>query len=388
MAPTTSLFLGFDASCGECSRIARRITEGSGERVQVMSLRSEAMQEWRRGALGDNPPWAPTLVVEKEGNIQAWTGWQIAPVLSRHLDTRTTWRILAALGGDALSGSPWKGLIQRRALIRGSLGAAVGIGLLARTSSATAMPSTSPRSTTATKSAGVHLEGRDLIAEVERSFASPDMKNVVGAQAIMGLKAKSSDLSSVPKSLLQPAGEGTGSVSTGAEAIEVSGVEHRLSNGVIERTVLCYQHEQRTLLIHTRRTEPVDGFISRAQHMHVDLQESGDLSAFENVAVSVNGHVPVPVPQDADPLKLASDPCGGCNLSCGPGNTCGEKHMTEECDWAATWQCVAGTVSCIGCLSCSGWFYCILCAMASCPAAVDACCSSAHAVCSTCVYPT
>lgn len=169
--------------------------------------------------------------------------------------------------------------------------------------------------------------------------------------------------------------------------MEVYGVEIDRGEGTTETGVLFYQHEQGTL-IHLRMFGvPVDGLESQAQRMHVEHGVSEEHPILTTVAQSINGAIPT-APENSDLGTLSSDPCGGCNLECGPGNSCGEEHLTSQCNWEATWQCVLSLGGCALCAGCSGWFMCIGCAITACPTAVDSCCSSAEQVCARCVYPT
>lgn len=54
-----ALVLECDASCVDCSNIARSIRREVGSHLDVVSLRSGQMQAWREQALGENVPWAP-----------------------------------------------------------------------------------------------------------------------------------------------------------------------------------------------------------------------------------------------------------------------------------------------------------------------------------------
>lgn len=133
----TNLVLGYDATCIDCSKVAQTVRREAGDHLEVVPLRSPRMQQWRRQAIGDDAPWAPTLVRVTDDNVEAWTGWHIAPVLARHLNAKTTWRILGALGGSALDNGNGKRVgISRSAFLRGAVGSLVGFGILMKTSTA------------------------------------------------------------------------------------------------------------------------------------------------------------------------------------------------------------------------------------------------------------
>lgn len=92
------LVLGFDGGCMTCSSLAKRIEEQVGGKLEVLSLRDHRVEQWRRTALGEDAPWAPTLVEVKGLRVRAWTGWQMAVQIGRFLGPVATWRVMQALG--------------------------------------------------------------------------------------------------------------------------------------------------------------------------------------------------------------------------------------------------------------------------------------------------
>ncbi|NYE47541.1 hypothetical protein HDA32_002661 [Spinactinospora alkalitolerans] len=347
------------------------------------------MRKWRQQALGDDAPWAPTLVRATDDTVEAWTGWQIAPVLSRHLDAKTTWRVLGALGGNALDNRKRKvPRFGRSAFIRGAVGSIVGLGVLMKAGPAAA--DTPARSSVANVNPDdVEVLHNDrLMAAARRGLATSDFANVADTYSLVSPGgAAPASAAELPDSALRESDDATGEVSPPAGELEVYGVEIDRGEGITETSVVYYQHEQ-SMLVHVRvLDEPVDGIKTRAHRLHVEHGSSPEHPFLSTLAHSINGAVPTPIPE-GDLDTLSADPCGGCNLSCGPGNPCEEKHLTEQCNWEATWQCVAGLGGCALCVTCGGWFTCIACALASCPAAVDACCTSTDTLCAICVYPT
>jgi hypothetical protein len=79
------LVLGFDAGCMTCSELTRRIEERVGDKVEIRSLNDPAMQQQRGEPLGENAPWAPTLVEVNGGPVRAWTGVRMGTRLSQAL---------------------------------------------------------------------------------------------------------------------------------------------------------------------------------------------------------------------------------------------------------------------------------------------------------------
>ena len=59
----TRLVLGFDASCGKCSSMAKQLKSDVGSAVDVLPLNNPQMKEWRTDVFSD-PPW----VVSKRGS--------------------------------------------------------------------------------------------------------------------------------------------------------------------------------------------------------------------------------------------------------------------------------------------------------------------------------
>lgn len=131
--------LGFDAGCMKCSEMARRIEERVGDRLEVESLLDPQVKEWRREVLGENAPWAPTLIEVRDGKVRAWTGIRLGLVLSRFLGPRDTWRVMKVLG--EINAPPQAertaaitvGGISRGQFLKGVGGAAVALSVLSTT---------------------------------------------------------------------------------------------------------------------------------------------------------------------------------------------------------------------------------------------------------------
>ncbi len=92
------LVLGFDAGCMACSQLAEKIEEAVGEKLETASLADPRMTEWRRQALGEDAPWAPTLVEVADGEVRAWTGIMMGARLARKLGPAATWKVVRVLG--------------------------------------------------------------------------------------------------------------------------------------------------------------------------------------------------------------------------------------------------------------------------------------------------
>lgn len=130
------LVLGFDAGCMSCSNLAESIEEAVGAKLEAMSLSDPQVKEWRRRALGEDPPWAPTLIELKNGQVKAWTGAMMGAHLARKLGPSVTWKVAKVLGESthsnrtehhSLSG------LSRSQFLKGLGGAAVGLTVLSGT---------------------------------------------------------------------------------------------------------------------------------------------------------------------------------------------------------------------------------------------------------------
>ena len=130
------LVLGFDAGCMTCSGLAKGIEEAVGDRLEVRSLTDPQMKHWRGQALGENAPWAPTLVEINGSVVRAWTGVRMGAHLARRLGPAATWRVAKILGemkeGKGTGNSPYAGL-SRLQFLKGVGGVVVGMSVLSST---------------------------------------------------------------------------------------------------------------------------------------------------------------------------------------------------------------------------------------------------------------
>ena len=130
------LVLGFDAGCMTCSELARKIEEEVGDKLEVRSLHDPQMVHWREQALGEDAPWAPTLVKLEGAEVKAWTGLKMGIALSRHLGAVSTWRVMQLIGDiDSLQKTsvvPSSGL-SRGQFLKDVGGAAAAVSILAGT---------------------------------------------------------------------------------------------------------------------------------------------------------------------------------------------------------------------------------------------------------------
>jgi hypothetical protein len=104
--------LGFDAGCVVCRDLARRVEEQVGNKLEVRPLHDPQVAHWRKQALGEEAPWAPTLIEVKGGGVKAWTGLGRGIALSRRVGPAATWRVMQVIGEMCIPQS-----LKRRSLI-------------------------------------------------------------------------------------------------------------------------------------------------------------------------------------------------------------------------------------------------------------------------------
>jgi hypothetical protein len=110
------LVLGFDARCMTCNGLAQRIEEAVGDRLEIRSLNDPMMRHWRRQALGENAPWAPTLIEVNGSVVRAWTGVRMGAHSAHKLGPAVTWRLAKILGEMRKEGSAERSPIMASAV--------------------------------------------------------------------------------------------------------------------------------------------------------------------------------------------------------------------------------------------------------------------------------
>lgn len=116
---TTPLILAYDAACATCRRVSLVVSQSCGGRLTVESFGWKRVEEWRREAFGENPPWKPALLRPGDGRTQGWTGPAMALPLARGLGLRAALRLVYDLGQLRYHPAVWAhgttGSEQRRA---------------------------------------------------------------------------------------------------------------------------------------------------------------------------------------------------------------------------------------------------------------------------------
>jgi hypothetical protein len=93
----TEWLLAFDAGCGTCSNVIARISTVVEDRLAVVNLGDERIRTLRRQALGEHPPFAPTLLKVDGGHVRVWTGFAMSVRLSRLLGPARSFKVIRAL---------------------------------------------------------------------------------------------------------------------------------------------------------------------------------------------------------------------------------------------------------------------------------------------------
>ncbi|WP_163570138.1 hypothetical protein [Fodinicola feengrottensis] len=134
MSPSTAMserwVLAFDATCGTCTKISTAVSQACGGRLKILPLSRDDVRGWRQEALGENPPWAPTLIQLTDGRPRAWTGTRMTARLARLLGPRSSMRVVRALGQlrhETLTPRPSTAVGRRQLLKFGAAGIAVAV---------------------------------------------------------------------------------------------------------------------------------------------------------------------------------------------------------------------------------------------------------------------
>ncbi len=123
--------LAFDAGCCRCGAIAEKVQQSAGSRLETLSLLDSDVKSWRSQSLGDNPPWAPTLIHVAPHRIKAWVGIPMALRLERLIGVRATLRLLSDLGEMRKASKPQPDTSDAAAVGRGKFLRLAGLGVVA-----------------------------------------------------------------------------------------------------------------------------------------------------------------------------------------------------------------------------------------------------------------
>jgi hypothetical protein len=382
LTDNTALILAFDASCGTCSRIAARVAEICGHRFRISNLSDPGIAELRRGALGPDAPWTPTLFDPSTTPPRAWTGKALAVRLAAVIGPRKSWRVLKAIGAiheEGRIGNHRDGTsrISRARFLGGIPLAVSGAGLLFATPAQGAVGRS--LRITATPSHTVlarQLTGRALLDSAIGNLHAPDVQNVLDRSLASQVRAgaRVDDPTYQPTlGLIRYADGGStqvfpGSTVAGTCAV-VGSAEHMV--GTNKLTITAYVlPDERHLLTYESYEREFDGVRTRARLWNTPDTLDG---AFSLAAFSINGSIPTRPPIDTAASRTAdTDPCGGCNFekTTDPeGSTIG-----NECAGGDFYNCIRSSAACASCFPSCPSPACLACVAAICSFAAAECC--------------
>lgn len=367
----TQLVLGFDASCGKCSSMAKQLKDDVGSAVDVLPLNNPQMKEWRTDVFAE-PPWAPTLIrVDGDGRaLDGWVGWKIGPVLGSRLGPQAATRALKNIGAQRLeaNGGKWGAVTRSRTSRRGLARLAFGVaGLAAGAATVTGMSSAAFAKGS---SSNLQVSDEDNLDEASAADMLRKQLDSADAQNVLAFST---------------AGAGAGALSrlsstSGSRTHEVGAKRMTLADGTVSEASYTYNKDTGEMLVVQENSELVDGRASIAWVLEVS-EDPDDFngSSFKVLEKSVNGALVrrldgVVDSEGRETLKLAADdpdPCGGCNGICQIGG----EEFRESCYSSSVVSCVLSAAGCVGCIACSGTGACIFCAITSCGGVLLSCCN-------------
>jgi hypothetical protein len=338
-----------------CSRIAEDAAAASGGRLEIMNLSSPEMVNWRTRALGDTPPWKPTLVELTDKGASVHIGPAMGLALIRSLGAVGSWAVLKAIGklrqqgGDAHRG-PESGP-SRSIFLRGLTGAALGISILAG--------SGNPAVAAAGSRKVRNNHWFDSVESVAKEQLSPE-RAVTAWQKAAGTQnfAKLSALPALTTAASPSMPEGVRGVSCETELVDgptVRGAIHRLKSGGT-MTALALVDEDRMIV--TYEVVSKSGTIRRLTKVH---EVTGELTS-RLVAEADDG-----VATDITALRASND--SGLTPMANGCPDC----MSPRCD-DMDWGCAA---ACCGSCRVGNFAIMMACLAVFCPGCtVGTCCRS------------
>lgn len=361
------LVLGFDAGCSTCSNLAKRIEEEGNEKIEVRSLHDPQMEHWRKQALGENAPWAPTLVEVKDDKVKAWTRVQMGVRLSYVLGPVAMWRVMQALGEASASGevetSPASKTIAgftRGQFLKGVSGSLVAISAVA---------SVGPLSSSA------QAAEDEAIQPSKISSFSGRRKNRITREVM-----EYQDVKNVASNHM-------GGISQRSVTDTKAGI-HTLKNGNKQLIVVAELPGNYILIYHETRHQKEEGQRKKVVETEASLfgidEDKKELVLVES---SANGALDIPMDEDPDadpPGRQVSRSqifsrrcCRGCR------GRRPRRYRFRKCTRYSN-RCI-GIVCALCAPSCASIFGCVACAIFSCGiGSIATCCRRRRRECRTC----
>ncbi|MGH3148240.1 MAG: hypothetical protein ACRDTR_20855 [Rubrobacter sp.] len=385
------LVLGFDAGCHTCSELAKRIEERVGDRVEIRSLNDPVMDHWRKEALGDDAPWAPTLVEVEGGKVQAWTGVRMGVRLSRALGPVTTWRVMQVLGeanadlrlADSTPVRAVSGL-TRGQFLKGVGGAAVAISVLSGTGKL-------PSPAEATLSIRYEeIRGNELVSLARRMAGRKDILNVMGATWLNKVRNGRIIDAGEDGKTIKAIDLGNGRVSSAngkftfsGELTVIKAAKHTLPHGnsmiaisyampKTNRLVAYFEYERPTILPKDQAETKTEALLYRQEREELILEKAS--SNRQSQILLQEGNLSPPA-ANSRPSCLPDRRCSNpCDTAYGYSSC----HRLKSIGCVA-YQCRACAVSCFG-----GVLLCAACALVVCTIGVIRECCEGGRGCKRC----
>ncbi len=371
------LILGFDAGCSTCAEMAQKVKEKVGDKLEVVNLREPQVMEWRKEALGEDTPWAPTLFEVNGEAVKAWTGKRMGLKLGRALGVVATWRVMQVLGEvgatpEVTEASPVARIgagISRGQFLKGVGGAAVAMGVL----SATGKLASPAQAAIPFKD----ITGPRLVEIARRVAGSRDVVNVAGKQLQDKVRRGGVIRQCQNGTCVTVINDGNcrvrqvnGEISFSGDCIVISAAQRTLENG-INQLVVTYGYSNRAVLYY-EYDRPSRGVKNEAYAYRTEGSRAILEALSENdVALDL---LPEPEPKGTFSAQAVPPSQRTCP------SRCGYKRVCSDFDWYCL---AAGCVLCPftcpvtgpGCAVCLG----VLCAPVSSP--TGRCCNRSYLTC-------
>lgn len=385
---TRKLVLGFDAGCFTCVEMARRVEEKVGDKVEIQNLNDPRLLEWRKEALGEDAPWAPTLFEVKGEKVRAWTGKRMGLQLTRFLGPVATWRVMQVLGEvgaetELVEESPVAKAVtgmSRGQFLKGLGGAVVAMSVLSGTGNLASPVEAASRK--------VELKGDRLAKVAKIILKRRDLKNVMGGKWCNRVRSSRHIRICQNGDCVTVVGYGNGRCSVkrvngkttvSGDCAIVRAARHRLKNGR-RLLAITYATGNRVAIYYS-----YDKSFKRVKSEATLWKGDGRKNALIAKA-SHNGALDSPKPRSSsssNSITAAShDPCGGCGA---PGDLY-DYYLGRKCS-NINWRCAGQACGTCGwvcwsshplvCLACVGYW---------CPFWLAICCDRWVGDCRACGY--
>lgn len=377
------IYLAFDASCGTCKGISRRVQSAAKGRIIAVPLSDPDVQAARDKIYNGDAPHKPTLLRVRDGDVQAWTGPSMGLILTKEIGASDTLAIVQALGIERQSGHRTfvrpavEKKFSRRRFGQVAAGLAAGISIFSTGSltSAAFAEGNAPD-----EGQSLDLSDDEAQSLFDAAVSSVDLRNIAPEGAIdrlSGGQVLTLDQLPAPSRYVRLSTEGStdlgdGVVAPGDGVLAVI-TSKSFGDGTTSQTVAIALTSSQLL---THIAEQVgDQSGEGAEYYKMDAA-SGEL---EIVEVGAGGVVSEPVPDGAI-TTMASDPCGGCAKV--------NSILSSTCKSTRPVSCVLQGVGCYGCTAvCASGIgkACITCVVGACGLALKTCCNDGStAVCKPC----